>query len=285
MTWTKVKAAGLVAAAAMAAAACGRAEATPAGKAAQAAPPRVVTVVAREFAFQAPDEVPAGLVTFQLQNRGQALHHMAIIRLDEGKTLQDLYAALQAGGPPPAWAHDYGGPNAPDPGTDSNATMMLEPGNYALLCFVDIPDHVPHVMKGMAKLIRVTPAPVPAATQNITGDVTLTLNDYSFTVSTPITRGVHTIRVENPTAAQSHEVELLKLAPGKTVNDLLQWINNPQGPPPGSAIGGIVGLEKGMVQSFTYDFAPGEYGFVCFLPGPDGKPHFMHGMTQQFTVQ
>jgi len=284
MTWSKLKAAGLVAAVAVAAVACGRAEATPA-RAAQAAPPRVVTVVARDFAFQAPDEVPAGLVTFQLQNRGQSLHHMAIMRLDDGKTLQDLFAALQAGGPPPAWAHDYGGPNAPDPGSDSNATMMLEPGNYALLCFVDIPDHVPHVMKGMAKMIRVTPAPVPAATQNITGDVTLTLNDYSFTVSAPITRGVHTIRVENPTAAQSHEVELVKLAPGKTVNDLLQWINSPQGPPPGNAIGGIAGMEKGAVQSFTYDFAPGEYGFICFLPGPDGKPHFMHGMTQQFTVQ
>jgi uncharacterized cupredoxin-like copper-binding protein len=282
MTWTKVKAAGTVAAAAVMAAACARAEATPA-KAAQAAPPRVVTVVAREFAFQAPDEVPAGLVTFQLQNRGTALHHMAIIRLDDGKTLQDLYAALQAGGPPPAWAHDYGGPNAPDPGTDSNATLMLEPGNYALVCFVDIPDHVPHVMKGMAKLLRVTPAAVPAAARGITGDVTLTLDDYSFTESTPITRGVHTIRVENA-AAQSHEVELVKLAPGKTVNDLMAWIANPQGPPPGSAIGGIAGMAHGDVQSFTYDFAPGDYGFICFLPGPDGKPHFMHGMMRQFTV-
>jgi len=279
MTRSKVKAAGMVAAAAVMAAACGRAEAKTV-----AAPPRVVTVVAREFAFQAPDEVPAGMVTFQLQNRGQALHHMQVIRLDDGKTLQDLYAALQAGGAPPAWAHDYGGPNAPDPGSDSNATMFLQPGNYAILCFVDIPDHVPHVMKGMAKMIRVTPAPVPAAATNITGDVTLTLNDYSFTLSAPLTRGVHTIRVENPTAAQSHEVELVKLAPGKTVNDLLQWIANPQGPPPGSAIGGIAGMEKGQVQSFTYDFAPGEYGFVCFLPGPDGRPHFMHGMTQQFTV-
>ena len=282
MTWTKVKAAGLVAAAAMAAAACGRAEATPA-KAAAAASPRVVTVVARDFAFQAPDEVPAGLVTIQFQNRGENLHHMAIIRLDEGKTLQDLYAALRAGGPPPAWAHDYGGPNAPDPGSDANATLMLEPGNYALLCFVDLPDHVPHVMKGMAKMLRVTPAVVPAASRAIPGDVTMTLNDYSFTLSKPITAGTHTIRVENA-AAQSHEVELVKLAPGKTLQDLMKWIESPQGPPPGSAIGGIAGLAHGGVQSFTYDFAPGEYGLICFIPGPDGKPHFLHGMMRQFTV-
>jgi uncharacterized cupredoxin-like copper-binding protein len=277
-----VKAAGLVAAATVMAAGCGRAEAAPA-RVAAAADPRVVTVVAREFAFQAPDEVPAGLVTFQLQNRGTALHHMAIMRLDDGKTLQDLFAAFQAGGAPPAWAHDVGGPNAPDPGSDSNATLMLEPGSYALLCFVDMPDHVPHVMKGMAKLLRVTPAVVPAAAHAITGDVTMTLNDYSFNVSKPITRGVHTIRVENP-AAQSHEVELVKLAPGKTVQDLMAWIANPQGPPPGNALGGIAGMGHGVVQSFTFDFAPGEYGLICFLPGPDGKPHFLHGMMQQFTV-
>ncbi|MFL5385941.1 MAG: hypothetical protein ACJ8GN_25780 [Longimicrobiaceae bacterium] len=282
MTWTKVKAAGLVAAAAVAAAACGRAEAAPAVQA-LAAPPRVVTVVARDFAFQAPDEVQAGLVTIQLQNRGTNLHHMAIMKLDDGKTLQDLFAAFQAGGAPPAWAHDVGGPNAPDPGSDANATMFLEPGNYALLCFVDMPDHVPHVMKGMAKPLRVTPAVVPAAARAITGDVTMTLSDYTFTLSKPITRGVHTIRVENP-AAQSHEVELVKLAPGKTLQDLMAWIANPQGPPPGNAIGGIAGMQHGVVQSFTYDFGPGTYGLICFLPGPDGKPHFMHGMMQEFTV-
>jgi len=278
MTWTKVKAAGLVAAAAVAAAACGRAEAAPV-----AAPPRVITVVARDFAFQGPDEVPAGMVTVQLQNRGTNLHHMAIMKLDEGKTLQDLFAAFQAGGAPPAWAHDMGGPNAPDPGSDANATLMLEPGSYALLCFVDIPDHVPHLMKGMAKLLRVTPALVPAAARAITGDVTVTLNDYSFTPSAPITRGVHTIRVANA-AAQSHEVELVKLAPGKTVQDLVAWVANPQGPPPGNALGGIAGMGHGVVQSFTYDFTPGEYGLICFLPGPDGKPHFVHGMMRQFTV-
>ena len=283
MTWTKVKAAGLVAAAAMAVAACSRAEATPA-KVAEAASPRVVTVVARDFSFQAPDEVPAGLVTFQLQNRGAALHHMAVIRLDDGKTLQDRVAAMQAShGQVPAWAHEMGGPNAPDPGADANATMMLEPGNYVLLCFVDMPDNVPHVMKGMMKPLRVTPAAIPAADRAIAGDVTMTLNDYSFTLSKPITRGAHTIRVEN-TAAQPHEVELVKLAPGKTLQDLMAWIREPQGPPPGSAIGGIAGMGRGVVQSFSYDFAPGEYGLICFIPGPDGRPHFLHGMMRQFTV-
>src|SRR4051812_10474339 len=108
MTATHSKRAGCIAVAALMAAACARAEAKPASTA--AADPRVVTVVARDFAFTGPDEVPAGMVTFQLQNRGTQLHHMAIMKLDEGKTLGDLLAAFQAGGPPPAWAHDLGGP-------------------------------------------------------------------------------------------------------------------------------------------------------------------------------
>lgn len=29
---------------------------------------------------------------------------------------------------------------------------------------------------------------------------------------------------------------------------------------------------------------PGEYGMVCFVPGPDGKPHAFNGMAVQFTV-
>jgi len=280
---TKLKTGGLITAAALIAAACSRAEARPVAAATE---PHVVTVVAREFAFTAPDAIPAGLVTFQLQNRGTLLHHMAIMKLDEGKTMADFMAAMQAGGPPPAWVHDMGGPNAPDPGSDANATMMLEPGNYVLLCFVDIPDHTPHVMKGMIKPLRVTPAVVPASAVNISGDVTMTLSDYTFTLSRPITAGMHTIRVENPTAAQSHEVELIKLAPGKTVDDLMGWMQSMQGPPPANAIGGIAGMAHGQAESFTYDFTPGNYVLICFLPDPsDGKPHFMHGMVKTITVE
>jgi len=280
-----VKTVGRMAALTVLAAACGRAEATPnRAKATAEDEPRVVTVIARDFAFEAPDAVPAGLVTINLQNRGQALHHVALMKLDEGKTLHDVFDAMRAGGPPPAWAHDVGGPNAPDPGSNANATLFLAPGNYALLCFVDIPDHVPHVMKGMARMLTVTPAAVPAAAATPAGDITMRLNDYSFGLSTPVTAGRHTIRVENG-AHQSHEVELIRLAPGKTTQDLMSWMQTMAGPPPASAIGGISGMAPGNVQAFSHDFAPGTYVLICFIPDAgDGKPHFMHGMIQTITV-
>jgi hypothetical protein len=291
LAYSTLKAGGLLASAVILAAGCDRAKGSPetaaapaAAAPAAAAAPRVVTVVARDFAFDAPDSLAAGLVTFQLQNRGQNLHHMAVMKLDSAKTLQDLFAAFQAGGPPPAWAHDMGGPNAPDPGSDANATMALEPGNYALLCFVDIPDHVPHMMKGMSRMLHVTPAASGAPAAQVTGDVTMTLSDYTFTLSQPITAGAHTIRVQNG-ATQSHEVELVRLAPGKTVDDMKAWMQTLQGPPPASAIGGIAGIAPGQTQSFRYDFAAGNYVLICFLPArEDGKPHFMHGMLMPVTV-
>src|SRR3954463_11711158 len=93
---------------------------------------RVVSVTGEDFRFDAPDIIPAGLTEFRFLNKGPSLHHMAILKLTDGKTIDDLRAALANPGPAPAWVKELGGPNAPDPGLEANATMMLEPGNYAL---------------------------------------------------------------------------------------------------------------------------------------------------------
>ena len=250
-----------------------------AGPAARA---RVVRVSAEDFKFDAPDAIPAGLTDFRFLNKGPALHHMQIVKLESGKTINDLRAVLAEPGPPPAWVKEVGGPNAPAPGVESNATIMLEPGNYALICFIDI-DGPPHFMKGMLQALRVVPATGPAAPKP-TADVTLTLLDYSFKTSAPIQRGLRTVRVTNE-GAQHHEIELVKLAPGVSVGDFMKWIAKMEGPPPGKPLGGISGIDAGMSAYFSADFSPGNYAFVCFLPDTrDGKPHFAHGMVQQFTV-
>ncbi len=252
--------------------------------AAPAAAQNEVEVIASDFSFQAPAELPAGPTTFRLVNRGPALHHMQVMRLEDGKTLEDLIAAFRTPGPPPAWARAVGGPNAPDPGSDAVATVMLEPGNYAIVCFVDVPDHIPHFVKGMFGGFRVTPA-LAQASEGPRADVTMTLKDYDFELSAPLTAGRRTIRVENA-GPQGHEVELIRLAPGKTAEDLMGWMQNMQGPPPGSALGGVAGLDPGLHGSFTVDLTPGEYLLICFIPdSKDGKPHLAHGMMKTITVQ
>jgi len=250
--------------------------------AATAAKPNVVRVTGEDFKFDAPDIIPAGMTEFRFTNKGPSLHHLAILKLNGGKTIDDLRAALANPGPPPSWVKEYGGANAPAPGDESNVTLNLAPGNYALICFVDI-GGPPHFAKGMVRPLRVVPskkvAPAPTAS------TTMTLYDYAFKLSSPIKAGTRTIRVRNA-GKQHHEVQLVQLAPGKTLKEMLEWIGKPDGPPPGKAIGGVAGMESGMTEYFTADFTPGKYGLICFLPdAKDGKPHFAHGMVQEITVK
>jgi hypothetical protein len=244
--------------------------------------PRVVSVMAHDFSYMAPDTIPAGVTTFKLENNGTTFHHLIVARLDSGKTVADLQAALKKPGPPPAWMVMVGGPNAPDPGATSNATIELAAGNYVLLCAVDVPGGVPHFAKGMIKGLTVVSssgsAPLPSASDSIT------LTDYAFKLSRPLTAGSHTFRVVSE-ANQPHELELIKLAPGKKAADVTAWINDPKGPPPGQGIGGTAPAGKGVPVYFTADLTAGDYVLLCFVPGPDGKPHFMHGMQLTQTVQ
>jgi hypothetical protein len=245
---------------------------------------RVVTVTGKDFKFDAPDEIPAGLTEFRFLNKGPSIHHMQILRLTNGKTFGDLSAALKRQGPPPKWMKEVGGPNAPAPGMESNATLMLEPGNYAIICFVDI-GGAPHFTKGMVRPLKVVAATGPAAVRP-TPDVTVTLVDYGFNFSTPVLAGTRTIQVQN-SGPQNHEVELVQLAPGKTANDFLAWAGaGMKGAPPAKPIGGVAAIERGMSQTFSANFTPGNYAFICFIPdAKDGKPHFTHGMTKEFSVR
>src|SRR5688572_32102169 len=99
---------------------------------AQPLPGRVVEVRAGEFFFQSPDTIPAGLTTFRLLNigmmaerhragiRGRALvaegtdathgaHMLWVVKLDEGKTVADIYEAARRGDRLTPWATQLGG--------------------------------------------------------------------------------------------------------------------------------------------------------------------------------
>lgn len=247
--------------------------------------PHQMTINATEYAFDAPDQVPAGLMTVHLVDNGSEMHHVAFVKLNDGKTMADVEQVLENPGPLPAWAVEYGGVNPSHPGGGmATTTEMLEPGNYALLCFVPSADGVPHFAKGMARALTVVPDSSAAAPPP-TADITMTLDNYSFTTSKPITAGRHTIRIDN-NASQPHELMLARLAPGKKAADIPAWVLKPNGPPPAEPIGGVPALTKGHTAYVTADFTPGDYAFICFLTdAKDGKPHFTHGMIEQIHVQ
>jgi hypothetical protein len=254
----------------------------------KAAEINVMKVTARDYAFDAPDTVLAGRTEIRLSNRGKELHHLWLVRLDAGKTAKDFFAAMQKGGPMPAWAHDAGGPNSPVPGGESVAVVNLPAGNYVAACVIPSPDGKPHIMKGMAKPLTVVASKKGLAaekTADVAPDINVVLNDYGFELSRPLTAGRHVIRVSN-TATQPHEVFIAKLAPGKTVHAAAAWVEKMDGPPPMMPLGGVSGMAKGQTIDLKVELTPGEYGLFCFVPdAKDGKPHVAHGMLKQVTVR
>jgi hypothetical protein len=242
----------------------------------------VVTVTAGDYAFDAPAEIPAGLTAIRLVNKGPSLHHIQLMKFEEGKTLNDFLAALK-GDHPPTWATPAGGPNPPEVGGTSTSIQALEPGNYALICFVPAADGMPHVMKGMSRALKVVGPSRPAGSEP-EADIVAKLVDYDFELSQPLTAGKHTIRVENA-GPQPHEIAIVRLNPGKKPVDFAAWGMKPVGPAPGTIHGGLAGIMPGAHSFIEVDLPPGEYGLLCFFPDvKDGKPHFEHGMARQTQV-
>ena len=75
-------------------------------------------IEASDFAFEAPAETGAGPTRVTVNNTGQEEHQAQIVRLNEGKTFEDLTAALQGPDPNAAFAlfTFSGGPTGVVPG-------------------------------------------------------------------------------------------------------------------------------------------------------------------------
>lgn len=250
------------------------------------APPAInnVAITALDYAFEAPDTIPAGMTAISMLNKGPGFHHVQLVKLDSGKTPKDFADAMKdPTKPPPAWAMFVPGPNPVDPGGTANETIDLAAGNYAIICLVDVPEHKPHFALGMIRPLVVTPSAGPTAAAP-TADVSIALSDYAFTISTPLTAGRHMIEVTN-SGPQPHELFVLKLTAGKTLDDFGKWMAKPEGPPPGAAMGGISVAMPGAKAWFSVDLTAGDYVLICFVPdGKDGKPHIEHGMVQTFKI-
>ena len=291
----------------LAAAACGRGgdAPRPADSTAAAHPAagtaNVVSLTATEHTITAPDSIPAGWTTFRLVNRGREVHYGHMVRLDSGRTVQEMadayLTAIRTSGPRPGWVRRFGGPGGTAPGDSSNVTQYLEPGSYVWICPVEDAGGTPHFDRG-----EVTPFVVHAAAPGTAGAAAapaaaavIRLVDHAFAIEPALRVGRQTIRVENA-GTDSHDLVLMKLAPGRTLEEVMAWMNPERArrsdaaeePPPlesiGSPAGGVAAIAPGMSAWFETELGPGEYVLLCMATAPDGRSHIEHGMIRQVTV-
>ncbi len=114
-----------------------------------------------DFAFVMPAEIESGPQTWQISNKGTQWHEMAIIKMAEGASVDDVMAMIMSeeepSGPPPF--EMVGGWTPIGAGETAWTTMDLPPGNYTVLCFLpDLNgDFSPHMTHGMVASLTVTP--------------------------------------------------------------------------------------------------------------------------------
>lgn len=245
-----------------------------------------ISIKASDYAFEAPAKVEAGLVSITLTNEGQEPHHVQLARLNDGVTQEQFQAALQespeAAFPLVTFA---GGAGIIDPGNNQQVIVELTPGQYVLLCFVPSHDGMPHLAKGMMAPMEVVKGSEHADMPEIKADATIKLLDFSFALPAEVKAGQQVWKVVNE-GKQVHEIAIIKLGDGKTMEDVAAFMKDPHGMPPFADAGGFQAIDPGDVGWLNLNLQPGSYVALCYVPDPaTGHAHMEMGMVMPFTVK
>lgn len=259
--------------------ACGQPAAVPT----ESSTPRTVTVVATDYAFDAPDTVAAGLVTWQLENRGEEGHHLIVYRIDDGHTADDALAEVAIDQAWPVWLRSMGGPEGtegPDPG--GSFTMRLDPGQYILVCAIGHPEGNTHAAHGMVHPFFVTDRADDEADPIATD--TIRMIDFAYAIPDTISAGDVRFLVLNE-GVQRHHVVMEQVPDTATMEQVFGDLQSEEIPPGYRAVGGFTVMAPGGRGWYNVNLPPGRYFLGCLILDPGtGRPHFELGMVRLIEV-
>ncbi len=250
-------------------------------------PTILITAVDYGYVMPAAMKLSSGYVNFALINNGTQDHQAQVARLkanvtrdevvNELVTKKHLEAAFSL-------LSFVGGPDTIAPGYGQVATLHLAVGEYVLLCFVQGQDGVAHVDKGMIHFFTVSSTKGQETAPQVDGVVTM--KEFSYTLPQILTRSrLLTLQVSN-LGTEPHEINIIKFAQGKSVQNVQTFFRSPSGAPPFEELGGLATLEAGGTGWLHIHLEPGSYAVFSFiLDQKTGKSQLSLGMIAPFTVQ
>ena len=268
------------------------------------AKPYKVEVKTADFAFIAPTKIPSGWITFVLDNsNAKHVHEISISRLPEGVNYQEYVSKYQASWGTilkelqdsiidvsgiynrekellPAWADDVQyitSRGLVSPGHKAEKTIYLDPGQYAMECWVKTAEGFIHVRMGMTLPLTVTDESAQSKEPEYDEKITVT-NDKIETDWKP-GPGKHSFAVylqEDSAGMPVHNnISLIKLSDTTDlvkVNRWLDWyhVGGLRSPAPAEFLGGLSTYHSKVRQRAEYFTVyindPGKYAWIVEAP-------------------
>lgn len=235
-----------------------------------------LAVTHSDTAIALPGIVPAGVRLVTVQNNGGEWHASIFRRLNAGVNMEQFTAAFHENpfGSLPLTTQ-LGGPDLA-PGQSAQVVLDLLPGQYVVVdnC-VEPPRFVPFTAVDQA-VAGDTP---PQAT------VTVEMREHEFVMPETIKTGRQWWQFSN-TGAATHQVGVIRLVAGKTLDDVAAWLESDEGPPPWEDVAFWNVMSPGQQSWGELDLPVGAFLVLDFLPdfNHDGAPNFSLGMVAELTV-
>jgi len=269
-----------------------------------------ITIIAEDYAYQAPNQIPSGWTTMQFENHGNEDHFLLVAKVPDGKTLEDyttqivmpfneVWYALRDDGLEQELVFEKLMPNLPEwfagiefmggtgivpAGESSEITLRLDPGTYILECYFKNEDGELHSVEGMLRELTVTDS--QSDTTPPEADINITLSNFDMDIQGDLKPGKHTFSVhiiENPEQGFGHNVHVVRVDEDANIDELMRFINffevdGMRTPSPFTFAGGMHLMPAGATTYFTTELKSGRYIFLSEYTG------FL-GVVQDVTVE
>lgn len=264
-----------------------------------------VEIITKSMEFFSADTLYSGWNTLYYDNQSQEVHFVLMDLYPLGKSVEDtkkevlppfdegmklimegdMDNAITAFGKLPEWFQQIkymGGTGLISPKNTAKSTVYLEPGAYAMECYVKMFNGEWHTSHGMIKQIIVLEetTDMDPPTASISVDISST---EGIVVNDSITSGKQIFQtnfIDQKIYEHfvGHDVNLVRYENGVDMDSLIQWMSwmNPKGlitpsPEGFTFLGGMNNLSGGEKGFFEAVLTPGNYVLISEVPAADEK--------------